>query len=374
MKKWLVLGGMVAVLIVGGYLLLSHYAVKFIEPYLRKGIGGGLTAGEIKIKATYLSAKKVQYVDPQSGQRLLQIEEVRVYPSLQSLLTGHPRIREFLILDPIFYVSRSREGVLTGPLPPLGKREKDQGFPGQGKMGENQPVPTVIDKIRIERGSIDFKDGEYGDPPVGMELNDLTFKIEDIHFPPVPAASPFELKGKMKGRTKEGEIEAKGWIALQPMTMEVLLKVQGVEVKTFEPYYRKRVSAEIESGDIHLEAKISVRQRMIDAPGTLELIDLHIKEGGTVFWVPAQILVSLLKAKDNRIKARFRVKGDMDDPRFNLQESFFTRTGIALAEALGIPIKIVGESVLGGAEKGGGGLEEGLKSIGDLFKKKERKQ
>ena len=173
----------------------------------------------------------------------------------------------------------------------------------------------------------------------------------------------------MKGKMKEGEIEAKGWIVLRTLDVETYLKVSGIDVKTFEPYYRKGVSAEIESGDIHLEAKLSIRQRVIDAPGYLELIDLHIKEGGTVFWVPAQTLVSLLKNKDHRIKAQFHVQGNMDDPKFNLQESFLTRTGIALAQALGIPITIVGETVLGGAGKGVEGLEEGLKSLGEVFKK-----
>ena len=33
-------------------------------------------------------------------------------------------------------------------------------------------------------------------------------------------------------------------------------------------------------------------------PGELDLINLHIKEGGgTVFWIPAETLVSLLEKK-----------------------------------------------------------------------------
>jgi len=119
-----------------------------------------------------------------------------------------------------------------------------------------------------------------------------------------------------------------------------------------------------------MEARISVKNRVIDAPGQLEMIDLRIREEGTILWIPAKTLVSLLKDKGNRVKVRFHVKGNLDDPQFNLQETFLIRVAISFAEALGVPIKIVGETVFEGAQKGAGGLVEGLKSIGDIFKKK----
>ena len=374
MKKWFVLGGVLVVLVVGGYCVLSHYAVRFIEPRLRKVMGPGLTIGEVNIQTRYLSAKKIRYADPQTGQKLMEIEEVRVYPDLRSFLKGDLEIGEMSILRPVFYVFRSPDGSLTGPLPPLGRRGEERGgMPGEGRRGEREAVPIVIDRIRVQGGSVNFEDGKYGSPPVKVELSELMFKVDDIRFPPVPLRSPFEMNGKMKEKGKEGEIEARGWISLQTMDLEAFLKLQGLEVKTFEPYYRKSVSAEIESGDLRLETKISIRQRMIDAPGYLELIDFRIKEGGTVFWVPSETLISLLERKDHRIKARFRVQGNLDDPKFDLQENFLTQAGIALAEALGIPITTVGETVLGGAGKGAQGLEEGLKTLGEIFKKEKKK-
>jgi hypothetical protein len=51
-----------------------------------------------------------------------------------------------------------------------------------------------------------------------------------------------------------------------------------------------------------------------------------------------------------------------------------TRIAFSLVEALGIPIKVVGESVLGDTGKETEGLAEGLKSIEELFKKKKGKK
>jgi hypothetical protein len=179
----------------------------------------------------------------------------------------------------------------------------------------------------------------------------------------------------MKGKRRDGNFFVEGWIDFKNIDMDMSFKTQEIEIKTFEPYYRKRVSAEIESGYINMESKIAVEKRMINAPGQLELIDLRIEEGGgTVLWIPAKTLVSLLRDKANRVQVKFRVKGNLDDPKFSLQEAFLTRVAVSLAETLGIPIKVVGETILKGTGKGAEELVEGLKSIEKLFKKKKEKK
>ena len=57
MKKWFLLAGVLVVLFIGGYFVLSFYAVKLIEPHLQKAMGHGFTLEEIKPRITYLSAK-----------------------------------------------------------------------------------------------------------------------------------------------------------------------------------------------------------------------------------------------------------------------------------------------------------------------------
>jgi hypothetical protein len=375
MKKWFILIGILAVLFIGGYFVLSFYAVKLIQPHLHKVMGSGLTLTEIKVKPTYLSIRGIQYEDPHSKQRFLQIDEVRIYPSLFSLLKKSLRIREFELFQPSFFFFRSREGDLVGPWVTMEKeRKKEESLEKEEKTG-GEPIQVQIDRIRIQKGSIDFEDRKVGEPPAQIKLRELDFEIRNIRYPLTSLHSPIELKGKMKGRTQEGSLYLKGWVDAKTMGMETSLKIREIEVKTFEPYYRKRVTAEIESGYMDMDSKITVKEKRIDAPGELDLINLHVKEGGgMVLWIPAETLVSLLEKKGHQIKVKFHVKGNMDDPKFNLQETFLTRIAISFAEALGIPIKIVGETVFEGSGKGMEGLVEGLKSIEELFKKKKEKK
>jgi hypothetical protein len=236
-----------------------------------------------------------------------------------------------------------------------GKEEKEIFKKGEEKKGEL--FRTRIDWIRIERGSIDFEDRKVGEPPGQIRLRDIDFEIKGIDVPILSSHSPIQLKGKMEGGEKEGSIDIKGWIDLKTADSETSLKIREIELKTFEPYYRKRVTAEIDSGYLNMESKITINGKKIDAPGELNLVNLQVKEGnGMVFWIPANTLVSLLKQKAHHLKVQFHLKGNIDDPKFNLLETFLTQIAIHLAEVLGIPIKIVDEAIIQDTFKGEKGV------------------
>jgi hypothetical protein len=371
MKKWVVTFGIFVAIFIGVYLILSFYAVKFIQAQLQKVVGPGFSIAEIKVKTTYLSVKGLQYHGLHTKKRYLWVEETRIYPDLLSFLKGTVRIREFIILGPSLYFYRSPEGVFIRPW--AIRKKKEEGGEIAAKR-EKEAIHIEIDRLRIKNGSADFEDRKTGEPPAEIKMRDVYLDMRDIEFPIVSTHSPIELKGKMEGKTREGDVYTKGWIDLKTMDMDTSFRAREIDVKSFEPYYRKRVSAGIDSGYINMDARIAVKRKIIDAPVQLELDDLHIKKGeGTVFWIPAKTVASLLEDRKHRIQVQFQMKGSLDDPKFSLQEAFLTRVGISLAEALGIPVKSVGEELLGGTIKGEKGLAEGLKSIEELLKKKKDK-
>ncbi len=347
MKKWGILIGIVVVLLIGGYLGLSFYGARLIQPRLQKLLGPGFTLQKINVKLTHLSLEGVQYEGLHTKMRYLWIEEVKIYPAIFSLLKGPLRIRKFEILNPSFSFYRTKEGVFLGLWKGPEKEEKKE-IPGGEERQERKPSPLKIDRLRIERGSLDFEDRKPGEPPAQVKVREIDLEIKDIQYPFRSAHSPIESNGKMKGRTeKEGQIHTQGWIDLETMDMETSLNLKQIDVKLFEPYYRKKVSAQIDSGYINMETKISLKEKVIDAPGRLEMTHFRIEEGeGAVFWVPAKKLSPLLKEKGDRVQVSFHVKGNIEDPKFNLQETFLTRIALSFLEALGVPVKVVGEEAL----------------------------
>jgi hypothetical protein len=378
MRKWVPILGIGLLLFLTGYFVLSFYAVKFINAELKESLGPGMVIGDVKVRITYLAVKGVQYEDPKLHRKMLQIDEIRIYPSLFSSLLGTLRIREWTMLRPAFTLVRSRDGVWVGPwilLERMGKkREEKRDQTPDEKEGEAKPFQIKVDRFRIRDGRVDIEDRKVSGPPALIQLREVNFDLEKIEFPLTSDRSPLDFQGKLKGPKKDGVIASKGWIDLKTTDMDASLNLRETELKIFEPYYRKNVTAEIESGTMNMEAKIVIKEGMIDAPGELDLVDLRMKEDGTFFYIPARTMVSLLKNRKNQIHVRFHVKGRMDDPQFNLREDFLTRVALSMAETLGLPIKVVGGEVLGGTVKGAKGLVDAVRSVEELFKpKKERK-
>lgn len=372
MKKWLVVSVIIMLIAVIAFYGLSYYGVKFINAELQKRMGTGITVAKIKIRLTHLYAGGIRYEDPHLKREILRIEEVRIYPALLSSIRGKLRIRELAVVRPSLFFYRSRSGVWSGPWP--ARKEEKQGGETRPNQDETS-FPMKIDRLRMEEGSLHIEDRKVEGIPAEILLNHLDLDLKNIQYPFAPVRSSILLKGKMIGSNNEGDIETKGWIDFSTLDMETVLNVREADVKSFEPYYRKRVSAEIQSGYMALQCKISIRQKMIDGPGTLELSRFYVKEGGgSVLWIPATTLVSLLRDKGNRIRVEFHVQGKIDDPRFSLQENVMRKLAIAMAESLGVPIRVVGEEVLKGTFKGVEGLAEGLKSLQDLFSPRKEKR
>jgi len=378
MKKWIPILGIGFLLFLAGYFLLSSYAVKFLNVELQESLGQGMTIGDVKVRVTHLAVKGVQYEDPKLHRKMLQIEEIRIYPSLFSSLLGTLRVREWTMLRPTFTLVRSRDGVWGGPwvlLERMGKkREEKRDKTPDKKEREAKPFQIRVDRLRIRDGRVDIEDRKVSGPPALIQLREVNFDLEKIEFPLTSARSPLDFQGKLKGPKKDGAIASEGWINFRTTDMDASLRLRETELKIFEPYYRKNVTAEIESGTLNMEAKITIKESMIDAPGELDLADLRMKEDGTFFYIPAKTMVSLLKNRKNQIHVRFHVKGKMDDPQFNLRENFVTRVALSMAETLGLPIKVVGGEVLGGTVKGAKGLVEAVQSVEELFKPKKEKK
>jgi len=375
MKKWSILLGLIVLILIGGYLGLSYYGVKLIQPQLQKMLGPGFTLKEIQVRLTHLSMKGIQYEGLHTKKKYLWIEEIKIYPAILSLFIGPLRIKDFTIREPSLSFYRTKEGVFVGPWAVPEKKEKREP-PGDQVQKERERVFLKIDRLRIQKGSVDFEDWKPGEPPAQLKLNEIDLEMKEIQYPFHSTRSPIDLKGRLKGKTKkDGEILTKGWINLKTTDMETSLNVREMDVKVFEPYYRKKVSAEIGSGYMAMDTKITLKEKIIDAPGKLELAHLHIRgEEGTVFWIPAKTLISLLKEKGDRIEVSFHMKGSIEDPKFSLQETLLTRIALSLLEALGVPIKGVGEEILEKTIKGEKGLAEELRYLEREFKKKKEKK
>lgn len=365
MKKWLIIFGVLIIIIISGYLGFSFFAVRIIQGQLQKFLGTGLSINKIKIRLTYLSLNGIKYENLGLKKIFFNIEEIKVYPNIKSIFKKPLTINKISIIKPNLSIYRSKEGIIFFPLPDIKERKSIK-----AKGEKEETFRIYLKNILLEDGKIYFEDEKAPIPPAKIRFEGLNLNIKNIDYPTLSENSPIFLKTNIIGREKVGIIETKGLIDFGRMNLKTELMVRDVEIKLFEPYYRKRVSADIEKGFINMSAKIFIKDRIIDAPGEMEILDLKIKESGTIFYIPAKILISRLKDKENKIRLKFRVNGNIDDPKFNITENLLTKIALSMSEALGVPIKIVGEKIIEGSGISAEKLIEGIRKIEELFKVK----
>jgi hypothetical protein len=94
------------------------------------------------------------------------------------------------------------------------------------------------------------------------------------------------------------------------------------------------------------------------------LSGLELSSGKTFMGMPRDMVVSMMKNKDGKIAVKFTLEGNIDDPKFSLNENLSTRIGSSVAGSLGISL----EGLARGVGSAGGSAAQGIGStVGKLF-------
>jgi hypothetical protein len=94
------------------------------------------------------------------------------------------------------------------------------------------------------------------------------------------------------------------------------------------------------------------------------LSGLELSTGKTFMGMPREAVVGMMKDKNGRITAEFVLEGNIDDPKFSLNDKFLTQVGGATAKFLGISL----EGLATGIGSAGGAAAQGIGSaVGKLF-------
>ncbi len=123
----------------------------------------------------------------------------------------------------------------------------------------------------------------------------------------------------------------------------------------------------MQQGTLDLDLESEVRANRLRAPGKVVILDLEFAQAkgalDTFMGVPRGAVVNFLKNRENKIAVNFVLEGDINNPRFALNEAFATRLASGLAESLGVSLRGVTEGVGSLGQKGvqaGGGAVKGV--------------
>lgn len=267
----------------------------------------------------------------------LRAERVEVAPDLRSLAQPRLRIRSVQVSGAYLSVLRTREGRLE-LLPSLVRRAREPN-PEQASA-EREQRGVEFGRIELTDAALDFYDASIRQPPLRLRLEQTRAGLMDLRVPELDTRSTLSIASTVKGQARDGLVAVDGWLVLASRESDLRVSLRGVDLAALEPYLVKASEAGVQRGTLDLDLHSRVSGRKLHAPGTLVMAELELKSRAglknTFMGVPRKAVLTALAAGDERISLDFTLEGDLDNPRFSLNEALSVRVAVGLAESLGV--------------------------------------
>ncbi|MBI2308596.1 MAG: DUF748 domain-containing protein [Rhodocyclales bacterium] len=293
----------------------------------------------------------------------LSAKRVVIRPDWDALLSRNIRIAAIEVEDGYVSMLRRKDGRLL-LLPSLLARDKERDKE-KAKSGADEALPEItIGGVSLSNAAVDFFDASVRQPAHKLRLEQTAIRLGQLRLPALTGRTAIELDGVVKGVRRDGKVSLKGWAEIASKDSEMQAKLAAVDLVAFQPYLIKAAETGVKKGSLDLDLKSTVKKNRLHAPGKVVLSGLELTSGKTFMGMPRDTVVKVLKDKDGRIVAEFSLDGDIDDPKFSLNEKFMSQVGIASANVLGISL----EGLASGIGSVGSSAVEGIGSaVGKLF-------
>ncbi len=351
---------------------LVKYANVIAKSGIEKALGKDFSIGRIELKWGNVRAEDI-VMKNRAGKEVIRVGALVVKANFMGFLRKKHIISSVLVEKPYMYVEVDNKGRLVNPVFPPGEKttQSDRKKGDQAHRPVTAQAPVVFNKIVILKGSVDYLDRKSPRVPVMTRVRDITVEIRDLTVPFTGDLTRYTLRAAIPEGRSTASVKSEGAIRFASMDVDSTAVVRGLDITHFKAYYHGPQSVDIRRGFLDLDVRAKVVSRRVHAPGKAVLRGLEFEAGpglGNKFMgVPATLVVAFLKKGSDEIPVDFVIDGDLDNPRFNLADTFVNNLALGMAEKVGLSVKDIGGSIFGlgaeGAKKVGEGIGEGLKKI-----------
>ena len=363
--RWWGLIALVAVLVLlGGSVVAFRMAAGVLKGKVAEALGPGSEIKTLQVGWSGVVVEGLRIKGPQGwpAADTLRAERVRIVPSLRSLLSDRIRLRSITVVRPYLSAWRTRDGrlrVVPSLLTEPTAREAAAGPPARA---------VTISRVTLQEGVVELFDATVAQPPLKIRLEKIQAAMRDVVAPALIGKSRFDLAALVKGLQRDGRATVSGWVEVASKDSAVKLQLRSVDLVLLQPYLTQATETRVQRGALDLDLDSEVKQNRLRAPGKVVISDLEFTPTrgvlDTFMGVPRAAVVNFLKNRENKIAINFILEGDINNPRFALNEAFATRLATGLAENLGVSIRGVAEGVGTLGQKGLEAAGEAAKGVG----------
>ena len=213
------------------------------------------------------------------------------------------------------------------------------------------PMPITVDTFRVENGVADFSDF-FIKPNFAAEVKNLRGRAKGLSSKPGTRADVL-LEGEVN---KYSPVKISG--QMNPLTQEkyadLAMSFENFDLSAISPYSSKFAGYTIEKGKLKLKLKYKVSENIITGENriTVEQLTLgkHV-ESPDVTELPVSLGVALLKDANGNIELDVPVRGDINDPHFDLGKIIAKTLTDTITRVVSSPFAALGSLIGGNGEE-----------------------
>jgi len=197
-------------------------------------------------------------VDDKTGQPVIRIPELNIAMASIEPLEKVFHFSKIALVSPEVTVRRGKQGELNLLTISLSAEDKKQAEkrPEEKKTESPSPVLVSADEFQIKAGKISFKD-EQPSQPVALALNRLNLAVRNLTTAK-NGKSDLSLSVVLN---EKGSISAVGPLVVNPLAANFMLKVDNIDIRSFQSYFTDKVKINVTGGQITTSGNVTVKDQ-----------------------------------------------------------------------------------------------------------------
>lgn len=264
-------------------------------------------------------------------------------------------VRKIDLVGAVLRLRRDRDGHIT-----LGRVWSSTEHQGLAAPHTGTPVSpqaresrVVIRRLSIAQGRVEFVD-ETVTPTFTSAISQLDGVV--VYDPEETDRANVAFQGTLSGGVG---LEIKGWLVLSEGQLNLSLEgtLQDYELSQVSAYAEKHVKYQIRRGRVTVKTNYTYDAGQVDAESGVTLRRVELGEQlGEEFrervGIPLKLALALLEDADGEIRLNIPVRGNVNNPEFNVRSVVWKSVRSAVLKALTAPLKLLGTIVTVGGKIG----------------------
>lgn len=264
-------------------------------------------------------------------------------------------ISDVIVTKPHLRVETDNRGKIKGPIGVSAGKKAEK---------ENKPGPQIsVSRVKITGGELIYIDGKVS-PPHPVRITDLNVHADYLAVPADGKPTTYQLSANIPGPNGMGALTSSGKTDLKTKDTNSRINLRNFDLTNIRPYIVKKGGVDFSKGFLDLDMDMNIKNKNLRAPAHAVIKDLAFPSAGKVtdlfLGVPMSVITQTMKANNNQIAFDFIMGGNIQSPKFNLEETLAQNLSSGLTKKLGGVAKSVGESAV---EKGKEAAEKQLEEI-----------